>query len=147
MLEKKDCGRFAAGCVLMGGLLLFAAPGSRAQGQYQDPDKTDAQATDKQQRYANMPEEAVPYRKFTKPYKEWFITDDTIAYNGAARERTIEEMEKSETVNIGFLGPIYNNPECRTGWQCCTAHNWRWSRQTQKAATSQRERRRPSRTN
>ncbi len=67
------------------------------------------------QRYANMPEEAVPYRKFSKPYKEWYITDDTLAYNGAARERTIEEIADSTTVNIGFLGPLQNNPEAPYG--------------------------------
>ena len=67
------------------------------------------------QRYANMPEEAVPYRKFSKPYKEWFITDDTLAYNGAARERNFAEIDESATVNIGFLGPLQNNPEAPYG--------------------------------
>ncbi len=67
------------------------------------------------QRYANMPEEAVPYRKFSKPYKEWFISDDTLAYNGAARERNIAEILDSPTVNIGFLGPLQNNPEASYG--------------------------------
>lgn len=67
------------------------------------------------QRYANMPVEAVPYGKFTKPYKEWFLTDDTLAYNGAARERVIKEIVSSKTVNIGFLGPIENNPESPYG--------------------------------
>ena len=38
-------------------------------------------------RYANMPDEAVPYGKFTKPYKEWYIDKDTLDYYGAARER------------------------------------------------------------
>ena len=67
------------------------------------------------QRYANMPEEAVPYRKFSKPYKEWFIADDTLAYNGAARERSFAEIAESRTVNIGFLGPLQNNPEAPYG--------------------------------
>src|SRR3974377_152319 len=67
------------------------------------------------QRYANMPDEAVPYRKFSKPYKEWFITDDTLAYNGAARERNFAEIADSPTVNIGFLGPLQNNPEAPYG--------------------------------
>jgi branched-chain amino acid transport system substrate-binding protein len=103
------------GCMLFGVFLLCAGLHTAAQGQYQDPDKSSAQAPATNQRYANMPEEAVPYRKFTKPYKEWFMADDTLAYNGAARERSVEEMEKSETVNIGFLGPIYNNPESPYG--------------------------------
>ena len=66
-------------------------------------------------RYANMPDEAVPYRNFSKPYKEWFVDPDTLAYNGAARDRIDEEMLKSPTVNIGFLGPIENNPESPYG--------------------------------
>jgi len=66
-------------------------------------------------RYANMPDEAVPYRKFAKPYKEWYLSDDTLAYNGAARERIIEEFATSPTVNIGFLGPLENNPEAPYG--------------------------------
>ena len=66
-------------------------------------------------RYANMPEEAVPYRNFTKPYKEWFVDPKTLEYNGAARDRNDEEMVKSATVNIGFLGPIENNPESPYG--------------------------------
>ena len=67
------------------------------------------------QRYANMPEEAVPYRKFAKPYKEWYLSDNTLEYNGAARERTIEEVESAPTVKIGFLGPLENNPEAGYG--------------------------------
>ncbi len=74
-----------------------------------------AEQTPSTQRYANMPEEAVPYRKFSKPYKEWYLTEDTLAYNGAARERTIEEIGESPTVNIGFLGPLQNNPEAPYG--------------------------------
>jgi len=66
-------------------------------------------------RYANMPDEAVPYRNFSKAYKEWFVEADTLAYNGAARDRVDEEMLKSPTVNIGFLGPIENNPESPYG--------------------------------
>lgn len=67
------------------------------------------------QRYANMPDEAVPYRNFSKPYKEWFVDPKTLEYNGAARDRVDEDMLKSPTVNIGFLGPIENNPESPYG--------------------------------
>ena len=85
------------------------------QAQSPDPAKADSQTPTANQRYANMPEDAVPYRKFTKPYKEWYLTDDTLAYYGAARERVSKEMDESETVNIGFLGPIQNNPESPYG--------------------------------
>jgi branched-chain amino acid transport system substrate-binding protein len=86
-----------------------------ARGQYQEPATPAAQPPSTNQRYANMPEEAVPYRKFTKPYKEWYLSDDTLAYNGAARERDSTELTAAETVNIGFLGPIQNNPESLYG--------------------------------
>ena len=89
--------------------------GKPAQAQTPDAAKSDGQAPQAAPRYANMPEEAVPFRKFTKPYKEWFLTEDTLEYNGAARERSFGEMEESETVNIGFLGPIENNPEAAYG--------------------------------
>ena len=63
-----------------------------------------------------MPEDAVPYRKFTKPYKEWYLTEDTLAYNGAARERRLRGIwTNAETVRIGFLGPLENNPESPYG--------------------------------
>jgi len=94
-------------------LLLFA--GARTPAQSPDATKSESQTPTANPRYANMPEDAVPYRKFSKPYKEWYLTDDTLGYNGAARERISKEMEESETVNIGFLGPIQNNPESLYG--------------------------------
>ena len=62
-----------------------------------------------------MPEDAVPYGKFAKPYKEWFVDADTLDYYGAARDRDYQEIDTSKTVNIGFLGPIENNPESPYG--------------------------------
>jgi len=81
----------------------------------QTPENGQQPAQTPAKRYANMPEEAVPYRNFTKPYKEWFVDPDTLAYNGAARDRVDEEMLDFPTVNIGFLGPIENNPESPYG--------------------------------
>jgi len=75
----------------------------------------DGQAPKAAPRYANMPEEAVPYGKFAKPYKEWFVTEDTLEYNGAARLRDYKEIEEAKSVNIGFLGPIENNYESSYG--------------------------------
>jgi ABC-type branched-subunit amino acid transport system substrate-binding protein len=98
---------------LCGASLLVVA--DAAQTPYPDTAKPEAQTPAAAPRYANMPEEAVPYRKFTKPYKEWYLTDDTLAYYGAARERSDAELEESDTVNIGFLGPIENNPESLYG--------------------------------
>ncbi len=66
-------------------------------------------------RYANMPDEAVPYRRFTRPYKEWFIEPNTLEYNGPARDRPSGDLNQLPTVNIGFLGPIENNAESPYG--------------------------------
>ncbi len=92
--------------------VLLLAPSAKPQSSEVQPPPAAEPST---QRYANMPVEAVPYGKFTKPYKEWFVTEDTLAYNGAARERTIKEIIRSKTVNIGFLGPIESNPESPYG--------------------------------
>jgi ABC-type branched-subunit amino acid transport system substrate-binding protein len=62
-------------------------------------------------RYANMPTEAVPYRRFTKPYYEWFVDKETVAYYGAASDRPDGDINKLSEVAIGFLGPLENNPE------------------------------------
>jgi len=89
--------------------------GNRAHAQDSGPSKSSGQAAQAAPRYAHMPDEAVPFGKFAKPYKEWYVTDDTLAYYGDARERIDKEMEESKTVNIGFLGPIQNNPESPYG--------------------------------
>ncbi len=73
------------------------------------------QAQEKQDRYANMPAEAVPYRGFTKPYKQWYVTPDTLQYNGAARDRSANEFLRYDTINLGFLGPVESSPETPYG--------------------------------
>jgi ABC-type branched-subunit amino acid transport system substrate-binding protein len=64
-----------------------------------------------EQRYANMPAEAVPFRRFSKPYYEWFVEKNTLEYNGAASDRPDGDINKLSEVAIGFLGPLENNPE------------------------------------
>lgn len=64
-----------------------------------------------QPRYANMPDEAVPYHHFTKPYKEWFVDPDTLSYYGSARSRPDGDISRMSAVNIGFLGPLENDRE------------------------------------
>lgn len=87
--------------------LLWAVP-SGAQSPAAEP-ATDEKAPEK--RYANMPIEAVPFRRFTKPYHEWFVTKDTVEYWGAASDRPDGDINTLNEVAIGFLGPIQNNPE------------------------------------
>jgi branched-chain amino acid transport system substrate-binding protein len=56
--------------------------------------------------YADMPPAAVPYGRYRKPYKEWFVDSSTLDYNGAARERSGVDLTTFKAVNIGFLGPL-----------------------------------------
>jgi ABC-type branched-subunit amino acid transport system substrate-binding protein len=87
-------------------LLLLASPAWAQSGGYKEPDN-DKPAP----RYANMPDEAVPYRRFTKPYYDWFIRTDTVAYNGAAEKRPDGDPSKLSEIAIGFFAPVENNPE------------------------------------
>jgi ABC-type branched-subunit amino acid transport system substrate-binding protein len=68
-----------------------------------------------EKRYANMPPEAVPFRRFTKPYYEWFVEKNTVEYNGAATDRPDGDPSKLSEIAIGFLGPLENNPESMFG--------------------------------
>ena len=106
--------RNAARRVVLAGAPFFLVLALPALPQSSEPQKP-ASETPSTQRYANMPDEAVPYRKFSKPYKEWYVDKDTLDYNGAARERVVEEINASKTVNIGFLGPLENNYEAGYG--------------------------------
>jgi ABC-type branched-subunit amino acid transport system substrate-binding protein len=100
-------------CALV--LLAASVPGT---GQYKDPDEMPKDSFVKQDetvkpdgRYANMPDEAVPYRRFTKPYYDWFVRDDTIQYHGAADQHPSGNPSRLQEIAIGFMGPIENNPE------------------------------------
>ena len=87
-------------------LLMLASPAWAQSGGYKEPDDDKPP-----QRYANMPDEAVPYRRFTKPYYDWFVQTDTLAYNGAAEKRPDGDPSKLSEIAIGFMAPIENNPE------------------------------------
>jgi ABC-type branched-subunit amino acid transport system substrate-binding protein len=100
--------------IVFAGVPFFFVLASSALPQSAEPQKPASEAPPAP-RYANMPDEAVPYGKFTKPYKEWFVDKDTLDYFGAARERVVPEIDTSKTVNIGFLGPLENNYEARYG--------------------------------
>ncbi len=91
-------------------LLLVLCPLVGAGGQSPPGDAPQAKP-DTKPRYANMPDEAVPYRRFTKPYKEWFTEENTLEYNGAAQHRPDGDLSKMSEVALGFLGPLEKNPE------------------------------------
>ena len=86
--------------------------------QYKDAEETPKDTVIKrdetvqpQGRYANMPDEAVPYRRFTKPYYDWFVRNDTLQYNGAADQRPDGNPAQLKDIAIGFFSPVENNPE------------------------------------
>ena len=99
-------------------LLMLLATLAVAAPQYKDPDETPKDAVVKRDetvkpegRYANMPDEAVPYRRFTKPYYDWFVREDTLQYHGAADQRPDGDPAKLSKIAIGFFSPVENNPE------------------------------------
>src|SRR5574337_902151 len=95
-------------------LLLFLSLATPAWAQYSEPEPAkDEKPPEK--RYANMPAEAVPFRRFSKPYHEWFVEKNTVEYNGAASDRPDGDLSKLSEVAIGFLGPLENNPESMFG--------------------------------
>jgi len=66
--------------------------------------------------YANMPKQAVPFGRFRKPYKEWYVESNTLEYDGAARSVPDPDLKNLQTINIGFLGPLDQyNPDSLYG--------------------------------
>jgi len=93
-------------------LCLLVATGWQQRGFSQNVQ----QASQGELRYANMPEKAVPYGRFRKPYQEWYVEPNTLEYDGAARSVPAPNLKDLKTVNIGFLGPLdKNNPESPYG--------------------------------
>ena len=97
-------------------VLLAALP--VAGQQYKDTEDTPKDAVIKRDetvqpegRYANMPDEAVPYRRFTKPYYDWFVREDTLEYHGAASQHPDGNPAQLSEIAIGFFSPVENNPE------------------------------------
>ncbi len=99
-------------------VVMLVVPMPLAAQQYKDTEDTPKDTVIKRDetvqpegRYANMPDEAVPYRRFTKPYYDWFIQPDTLAYYGAAALRPDGDRARLKEVAIGFFAPVENNPE------------------------------------
>ncbi len=61
--------------------------------------------------YGRTPDRYVPFGKFTKPYKQFFL--DPLEYHGYGRQ--IPEPEQVGSVKIGFLGPIEPTVSVATG--------------------------------
>jgi branched-chain amino acid transport system substrate-binding protein len=98
----------------LAGFALFILAGS-AWPQSGPPQKTQPQPPEKII-YGNMPRDAVPYGRFRKAYKDWFIEPNTLEYNGAARSVPAPSLQKLSGINIGFLGPLGpDNPDSPYG--------------------------------
>ncbi len=98
-------------------ILLFSALPLAAQ-KYDEPEETPKETVIRRDetaapapRYANMPTEAVPYRRFTKPYYDWFVQENTIEYNGAAAKRPDGDLLQLKEIALGLFEPVENNPE------------------------------------
>jgi branched-chain amino acid transport system substrate-binding protein len=80
------------------------------------PTKETAKEAEVTKPYANMPDQAVPFRRYRKPYQEWFVDPKTLEYNGAARTVPGGDLSHLPEINIGFLGPLdKDNPESQYG--------------------------------
>ncbi len=97
-------------------LVLFpAGAGLQAQSNPNEPAPAAAGAGKSEPRYADMPDAAVPYRRFSKPYKEWFVDPDTLSYWGAANSRPNGDPSKMSEIAIGFMGPLERDRESLFG--------------------------------
>lgn len=67
--------------------------------------------SDQHEVYGATPEDLLPYGRFTKPYKTFFLEPNE--YHGHGRE--IPEPEHIDSVKIGFLGPIEATVSVATG--------------------------------
>ena len=99
--------------------LLLLATAMPLAAQYKDADETPSGAVVRRDetvkpggRYANMPDEAVPYRRFTKPYYDWFVREDTHPSTTAplTSDPTAIPLRLKE-IAVGFFAPVENNPE------------------------------------
>lgn len=102
--------------------LLFTIASGYLPAQYKDPDETPKDTVIRRDenvqndgRYADMPAEAVPYGRFTKPYYDWFVRKDTLQYNGAADLNTDGNAARLKEIAVGFFAPVENNPESPYG--------------------------------
>ncbi len=59
--------------------------------------------------YTGAPEDLRPFSKFTTPYHEYY--QDLIEYNGAAREIPDPDLNTLTEIRIGFLAPLYDQPD------------------------------------
>jgi ABC-type branched-subunit amino acid transport system substrate-binding protein len=59
--------------------------------------------------YTGAPADLQPFSKFTTPYFEHY--QDLVEYNGAARDIPDPDLKGLEEIRIGFLAPLYDQPD------------------------------------
>jgi ABC-type branched-subunit amino acid transport system substrate-binding protein len=89
-------------------LAVFLAAGLSLTAQESTQKADEKKETDK---YGRTPDRYVPFGKFTKPYKQFFL--DPLEYRGYGRE--LPEPGQVDSVKIGFLGPIEPTVSVATG--------------------------------
>ena len=89
-------------------LLVFFTVGLAVTAQESTQKTDEEKKTDK---YGRTPDRYVPFGKFTKPYKQFFL--DPLEYYGYGRH--IPEPDHVDSVKIGFLGPIEPTVSVATG--------------------------------
>lgn len=89
-------------------LIVFLAVSLSLTAQEGSQDAAKKKKTDS---YGRTPAWDVPFGKFTKPYKQFFL--DPLEYRGYGRH--IPEPEHVDSVKIGFLGPIEPTVSVATG--------------------------------
>ena len=85
--------------------LVIILPMTAQEGSQEDEDQKKAGS------YGRTPDRYVPFGKFTRPYKQFFL--DPLEYRGYGRQ--IPEPEQVDSVKIGFLGPIEPTVSVATG--------------------------------
>jgi branched-chain amino acid transport system substrate-binding protein len=63
--------------------------------------------------YTGAPEDLRPFSKFTTPYFEHY--QNTVEYNGAARDVPDPDPKALSEIRIGFIGPVYAHPDQALG--------------------------------
>src|SRR5271166_3316055 len=63
--------------------------------------------------YTGAPEDLRPFSKFTTPYHEYY--QNLVEYNGAARDIPDPDLKDLSEIRIGFLAPLYDNPDQVSG--------------------------------
>ncbi|MEW6237328.1 MAG: ABC transporter substrate-binding protein [Candidatus Omnitrophota bacterium] len=104
--------RFFAIFAIAAFLMFFSlAKGEENLQRVMDTTALPPQVDESKDDYGKTPQEFVPYGKFTKPYRRFFL--QPLQYRGYGRH--LPEPEHVKSVKIGFIGPIMKTVSVATG--------------------------------